>query len=175
MNFIEFKNHKFNTLSLDNTMINAQYDVLVATLYSTIFIVLNYSKVKRRLYLVQGYETDFFPYGNLERSVAGKTYSIPFDVEYITISKWCETWLKNKYNQKSVFIPNGIDLNSFIEHKRELNKTKIRILIEGDSLSPKKNVDESFKIVEELDKNKFEIWYMSYNGKPKIGIELINF
>ncbi len=167
MNFIEFKNHKFNTLSLDNTMINAQYDVLVATLYSTIFIVLNYSKVKRRLYLVQGYETDFFPYGNLKRSVAEKTYSIPFGMEYITISKWCETWLKNKYNQKSVFIPNGIDLNSFIEHKRELNKTKIRILIEGDSLSPKKNVDESFKIVEKLDKNKFEIWYMSYNGKPK--------
>lgn len=148
-------------------MINAQYDVLVATLYSTIFIVLNNSKVKRRLYLVQGYETDFFPYGNLERSVAEKTYSIPFGMEYITISKWCETWLKNKYNQKSVFIPNGIDLNSFIEHKRELNKTKIRILIEGDSLSPKKNVDESFKIVEKLDKNKFEIWYMSYNGKPK--------
>lgn len=68
-------------------MINAQYDVLVATLYSTIFIVLNYSKVKRRLYLVQGYETDFFPYGNLERSVAEKTYSIPFGMEYINISK----------------------------------------------------------------------------------------
>lgn len=117
MNFIEFKNHKFNTLSLDNTMINAQYDVLIATLYSTIFIVLNYSKVKRRLYLVQGYETDFFPYGNLKRSVAEKTYSIPFGMEYITISKWCETWLKNKYNQKSVFIPNGIDLNSFIDIK----------------------------------------------------------
>jgi len=49
VNFIEFKNHKFNTLSLDNTMINTQYDVLVAILYSTIFIVLNYSKVKRRL------------------------------------------------------------------------------------------------------------------------------
>ena len=106
-------------------MINAQYDLLVSTLYSTIFIVLNNSKVKRRLYLVQGYETDFFSYENLERSVAEKIYFIPFGVEYITISKCCETWLKIKYNQKSVFIPNGIDLNSFIEHKPELNKTKI--------------------------------------------------
>ena len=167
INFIEFKGHKFNTINLANSKIAAQYDILVATLYTTLFIVLNYSKVKRRLYLVQGYETDFFPYGDIERGIAEKTYSIPFGVEYITISKWCETWLKTKYKQKPVFAPNGIDMNFFREHKRELNKTKIRILIEGNNLSLKKNVDESFKIVEKLDKNKYEIWYMSYKGKPK--------
>ena len=167
INFIEFKGYKFNTINLANSMMEAQYDILVATFYTTLFIVLNYSKVKRRLYLVQGYETDFFPYGDIERGIAEKTYSIPSGLEYITISKWCETWLKEKYKQKSVFVPNGIDLNSFTEHKRELNKTKIRILIEGNSLSLKKNVDESFKIVEKLDKNKYEIWYMSYLGKPK--------
>ena len=167
INFIEFKGHKFNAINLANSMMEAQYDILVATLYTTLFIVLNYTKVKRRLYLVQGYETDFFSYGDIERSIAEKTYSIPFGLEYITISKWCETWLKEKYKQKPVFAPNGIDLNSFKEHKRELNKTKIRILIEGNSLSLKKNVDESFKIVEKLDKNKYEIWYMSYQGKPK--------
>jgi glycosyltransferase involved in cell wall biosynthesis len=167
LNFVEFKGHKFNSISLDNTVISAQYDVLVATFYSTLFIVLNYSKAKRKLYLVQGYETDFFSYGNINRGEVEKTYSIPFGVEYITISKWCETWLREKYGQKPLFAPNGIDLNLFVEHKRDLNKTKIRILIEGDNLSPKKNVDESFRIVEKLNKNKYEIWYMSYNGKPK--------
>ena len=40
-------------------------------------------------------------------------------------------------------------------------------MIEGDSSSFYKNVDESFKIIEKLDKNQFEIWYLSYNGKPK--------
>jgi glycosyltransferase involved in cell wall biosynthesis len=59
------------------------------------------------------------------------------------------------------------DFNSHIENKRKLNKERIRILIEGDSLSHIKNIDESFKIVEKLNKNKFEIWYMSYRGKPK--------
>jgi glycosyltransferase involved in cell wall biosynthesis len=167
LNFVEFKGHKFNSISLDNTVISAQYDVLVATFYSTLFIVLNYSKAKRKLYLVQGYETDFFSYGNINRGEVEKTYSIPFGVEYITISKWCETWLREKYGQKPLFAPNGIDLNLFVEHKRDLNKTKIRILIEGDNLSPKKNVDESFRIVEKLNKNKYEIWYMSYNGEPK--------
>jgi glycosyltransferase involved in cell wall biosynthesis len=167
LTFFEFKGHIFNIISRDITNIVAQYDVLVATFYSTLFLVLNYTKAKRKLYLVQGYETDFFPYGNMERGDAEKTYSIPFGVEYITISKWCEIWLKKKYRKKALFAPNGIDLNLFVGHKRDLNKERIRILIEGDSLFSKKNVDESFKIVEKLDKNKYEIWYMSYNGKPK--------
>ena len=44
---------------------------------------------------------------------------------------------------------------------------KIRILIEGDCTCHYKNVDESFKIVEKLDKNKFEIWYLTYNSISK--------
>ena len=40
-------------------------------------------------------------------------------------------------------------------------------MIEGDSSSDIKNVDESFKIIEKLDRNKFEVWYLSNNGKPK--------
>ena len=105
LTFFEFKGHIFNIISRDITNIVAQYDVLVATFYSTLFLVLNYTKAKRKLYLVQGYETDFFPYGNMERGDAEKTYSIPFGVEYITISKWCEIWLKKKYRKKALFAP----------------------------------------------------------------------
>jgi glycosyltransferase involved in cell wall biosynthesis len=28
-------------------------------------------------------------------------------------------------------------------------------------------VDESFRVVERLDKTRFEVWYVSYEGKPK--------
>jgi glycosyltransferase involved in cell wall biosynthesis len=73
----------------------------------------------------------------------------------------------NRYKKKSKYAPNGIDFNIYKPHKRNLKKDKIRILIEGDSDSFYKNVDESFKIIEKLDKNKFEIWYLSNNGKPK--------
>ena len=57
--------------------------------------------------------------------------------------------------------------HNFIHHQRSLNKSRIRILIEGDNSSKFKNIDESFKIVEKLDRNKYEIWYMSYNAEPK--------
>ena len=47
------------------------------------------------------------------------------------------------------------------------NNGKIKILVEGNSLDHYKNVDESFKIVEKLDKDKYEIHFLSYQGKPK--------
>ena len=164
---IEFESHKFNTINLENVIISSQFNVIVATLYSTLFSILNYYKTKRHLYLVQNYETDFYSFGNYFRSIAEKTYSSTFGIEYITISKWCENWLWKKYKKKARYAPNGIDFYNYTSYKRNLNKEKIRILIEGDSTSHYKNVDESFKIIEMLDKNKFEIWYLSYNGKPK--------
>lgn len=167
IDFLEFQDHKFNVIGLSDTIISAQYDTIVSTLYTTTFSLMNYSKAKRRLYLVQNYETDFYRYGEFLRGEAEKTYSIPYGLEYITISKWCEKWLKEKYSQKAKFAPNGINLSEFVPHKRNLRSGKIRILIEGDSASHYKNVDESFRIVDKLDKNKFEVWYMSYNAAPK--------
>ena len=70
------------------------------------------------------------------------------------------------YNKKSRYSLNGIDFSEYKPHKHNLNKNKIR-LIEGDSSSHYKNVDETFKITEILDKKKFEVWYLSYEGQPK--------
>ena len=167
INIFEFQGHKFNVINLDNSIITSNYDIIVATLFSTLFTILNYYRAKKHLYLVQNYETDFYPFGNYLRSIAEKTYSVPTGVKYITISKWCKYWLLKKYKKNSRYAPNGIDFNNFLPHRRDLNKKKIRILIEGDSSSHYKNVDESFKIIEKLDKKRFEVWYLSYNGKPK--------
>ena len=164
---LEFQKHKFNVISLANQKLNSQYDILVATFYITLYTNINYYKTKNHLYLVQGYETDFYKYGDYLRIKAEKTYSIPINIRYITISKWCKDWLMQNYNKKSQYAPNGIDFSEYKPHKRNLNKNKIRILIEGDSSSHYKNVDESFKIIEKLDQKKFEVWYLSYEGHPK--------
>lgn len=165
---LEFEGHILNVLSLNKVKINSQYDIIVATMFPTLFKVNKYYKAKKHYYLVQNYETNFFSYKNSLRIEAEKTYSYPFDVNYITISKWCQSWLLQKYNKISSYIPNGIDFDNIKYHRRDFNNNnKVRILIEGDSTSFYKNVDESFKIIEKLDKNKFEIWYLSYKGKPK--------
>ena len=173
-NLFEFQGHIFNTISFNNSIITAQYDIIVATFYSTLFTILNYYRTKKHLYLVQNYETNFYPRGKYFRGIAEKTYSTQFGVDlgYTTFnilktSKWCKRWLWNKYRKTARYAPNGIDFDNFTYYRRELNKKKIRILIEGDSSSYYKNVDESFKIIEKLDKNDFEVWFLSNNGKPK--------
>ena len=75
-------------------------------------------------------------------------------------------WLLDKYNKRSKYVPNGIDLRNITSYKRNLNKNKIRILIESNSNSYYENFAGSFKIVEYLDKNKYEIFYLSNNRKP---------
>ena len=166
-NLFNFQGNNFNIIDLNNTIMMVQFDIIVATLYTTLFTILNYYKSKKHLYLVQGYETDFYTFGNYFRSIAERTYITNYAIEYITVSQWCKNWIFQKYNKKARYAPNGIDLDKFISHKRKLNENKIRILIEGDCSSHIKNVDESFKIIEKLEKNKFEVWYLSNNGEPK--------
>jgi len=140
-------------------------DFGVATFFDTLWPLLGYSHINRIGYLVQNYETDFFLPGDVARIACEATYNQD-NVEYLTISKWCQNWLYKKYGQETRFAPNGIDKANFPETERNFTG-RIRILVEGDSASEYKNVDEAFKIIDLLDPAKYEIWYMSYNGKPK--------
>ena len=167
INRFEFQGHFFNAISLNNSVITSHYDIIVASSFTTFFSFFNYYRAKKHLYLVQNYEIDFYHYANYFINKDEKTYSFPFGVEYITSSKWCEKWLWKIIKKKSRYVPNGINFENNIPQMRELNNKKIRILIEGESNSLNKNVDESFKIIEKLEKKKFEIWYVSDDEKPK--------
>lgn len=143
-----------------------QIDTMVATLWATLQYVKAYPNNKNKAYLVQNFETDFYENDDYQKFMANATYNSYMPVKYLTISKWCEQWLKDDYNQDCKFVPNGIKLELFQYKEREF-KDKIKILIEGNSADYYKNVDESFKIVEKLDKDKYEINYLSYHGEPK--------
>ncbi len=156
---------EINVLSIYKTKMLREFDNLVATLWSTLYYARKYSNAKKVSYLVQNFETNFLNYGNQTKPMANATYSFD-NVDYLTISKWCEAWLINDFGRKVKYAPNGIKLEQFPITKRSF-EGKIRILIEGNSKDYYKNVDESFKIVEKLDKSKYEIKYLSYQGEPK--------
>lgn len=161
-----------------DTLVEGHIDIAVATLWTTLYtIILTLPRVKIIKYLVQNFETDFYQQGDTHtRVIANATYNMQnLNIEYTTISKWCQYWLENKFEIKNVkYAPNGIDLNLFKYKKRKNNDEKIRILIEGNQ-DYYKNVDESFKIANQLDKNLFEVWYVSYSGKPKKWYKLDKF
>jgi len=152
-------------ISLNKTFVKGRIDQICATLWTTNRFCSKYSNKGEHLYLVQGYETNFYKSPNLLRRIANSTYALN-NVKYITISKWCSNWLKNYFSKESSYIPNCIDLNLF-SYKRRTFKNKIRILIEGNCNDFFKNIDEAFKITNQLDKSKYEIWYISYQGYPK--------
>ena len=143
-----------------------RFDTLVATLYTTVDYIKRYPDVSRRCYLVQGFETDICDYGSPVKKVANATYNVLSGVEYITVSKWCKKWLFDEYGKDAKYVPNGIDLGSFDFKKRRFDG-KIKILVEGNCDDYYKNVDESFRVIEMLDRTKYEIMYLSYHGKPK--------
>ncbi|MDO4398737.1 MAG: glycosyltransferase [Candidatus Saccharibacteria bacterium] len=145
----------------------ARFDSMVATLYTTLEYVRRYPGLRKRYYLVQNFETDFNDYGCQEKRVANATYVITNGVSYITISEWCKKWLKEDFGQDVRYAPNGIDVNKFEFKEREFVRRKVRILIEGNSDDYYKNVDESFRVAEKLNKDKYEIVYLSYQGEPK--------
>ena len=153
-------------LKTHKTKYYGHFDTMVASLWATLDFVKKYPNVKRKMYLVQNFETDFADFGKYMRVEANATYEDETNVEYLTISKWCENWLKDRFEKSCRYAPNGIDLKQFEFKKRDFNG-KIKILVEGNSKDYYKNVDESFKIVEKLDKNKYEIHFLSYLGEPK--------
>ena len=156
----------FPVLSAEREKLQGTLDLAVATMWNTAEFVEQSSKIRKKKYLVQNFEVGFYPPGSPYRIATSATYRMRSPMEYVTISKWCQNWLREEYHTEAVYLPNGIDPSFYPKRGRDL-QGKIRILIEGDCSAEHKNVDESFRIVEQLDLEKFEIWYMSYNGNPK--------
>ena len=157
----------FHTLNYLKDIIDAEFDLMIATQWGTVNFVEKYQRAKRKMYFIQNYETDFYPDGDSCRISAEATYYKKGYLEYYTMSRWCQKWLKNDYGVQAEYIPNGIFTGLFERKQRNLLGRKTRILIEGDCALACKNVDESFRIAAELDSTQFEVWYLSYNGEPK--------
>lgn len=164
---VKFENEEIFCISKHNIDFRGSIDKCVATLWSTLEFVESYSRIKEKFYLVQNFETNFYEDGSYFKVKANSTYCYDDKINYITISKWCEKWLKESYGKECKYAPNGLEISRFTPIKRDFNKDKIRILVEGNCDDYYKNVDESFKIIEKLDKSKYEVWYMSYQGTPK--------
>ncbi len=163
---IEYLGETLPVVSTHMTQIHGRFDQAVATLWTTTNFIREYPAISRRSYLVQGFETDFYAPGHIFKFSANQTYSLD-DMRYMTVSRWCEKWLRENYGRRPTYVPNGIEFTRFSPRKRMFDKERVRILVEGNNDDYYKNVDEAFKIVEKLDRQKYEIWFMSYQGKPK--------
>ena len=166
MKWVQGKRRNIPVINREKKRLQGRFDKAVATMFTTLEFVEEYQNIGERYYLVQNYETDFYPLGSPYRMIANTSYSPQLPVSFVTISKWCQEWLLEKFGQDANYAPNGIEGADFPHRRRDFSG-RVRILIEGDCALAYKNVDEAFEVVKQLDKEKFEIWYLSYTGTTK--------
>lgn len=153
----------------DKVDLKMSFDRFVATFWGSVEMVDRYHLMKpdsKKLYLVQNMEAGFYAEKDPIRRNVLATYR-NHRIEPVTISKWCQSWLKSDFERDARYAPNGIDIKRFPFKKRDWSNRKIKVLIEGDSASEYKRVDESFEIANQLDRKRFEVSYLSYNAEPK--------
>lgn len=141
-----------------------ELDILVATGWSTSFLVTNLS-AKHKFYFVQSDETRFHPEDSEWQHITRLSYLMNFN--YLTEARWIKSWLLDNFGHEAQLIPNGLDAELF--HPSEPLQPKRgrpRILLEGAIELPYKGMAESFQAVADLD---VEVWCVSSYGRPKPG------
>jgi len=164
----------YNEVLSYRTSVEQSVDEMVATLWATVPYVRKNPTARVKSYFVQNFETDFLTPGDKSRLLANSTYCYS-DLKYTTMSLWCKDWLKSNYGQDALYASNGLWGERYVYKKRNLGNRKTRILIEGDPQSEWKNVDEAFRVTNQLDRDKFEINFLSYYAKPKSWYQVDNF
>ena len=99
----------FPVLSAEREKLQGTLDLAVATMWNTAEFVEQSSKIRKKKYLVQNFEVGFYPPGSPYRIATSATYRMRSPMEYVTISKWCQNWLREEYHTEAAYLPNGID------------------------------------------------------------------
>ena len=153
-------------ISIETTKMECMLDKVVSTMWVTVNCMDGLPAPGSKLYLVQGFETDFYGSNDPNNRMSANSTYARNDIKYLTVSAWCKRWLKEFFRQEAGFIRNGMDISAFKKTDRDFTG-RITVLIEGDCEAEYKNVDESFTITNKLDPEKFEIVYLSNRGMPK--------
>jgi glycosyltransferase involved in cell wall biosynthesis len=200
--FITFEGTRFPQIDANEYQIDGRLDNVVATMWPTLLQLEQYVNRGKGYYLVQHFEPGFMKMSDPDYMRALRTYSPTADVEFVTVSQWIKKWLKDDFEVESKLIPNGINLHNFYQRdtsrsltnlghatpsreggdgetsesagsrRGETSPRKVKVLIEGDPDSPHKNVSEAFEIANGLDRENYEIHFVSYYAKPDWGARI---
>ena len=155
---------KLPVLSKTRTYIYGSIDTGIATAWNTFYFLQSYPNIGKRYYWIQGYEAERYSPGEFARFSCMQTYKPCIDVEFLSASESSRKWLENEYGRSSepeeMYFEAGKQMKQF-------DSQKIRILIEGSRYYEQSELDEAFRITEQLDRDKYEIWYLETSASEK--------
>ena len=115
-----FENQNFPVIPLREDAVSGHFDKMIATMWVTVKWLELFSNIDKKYYLVQNYETDFYEKGSPYRAMANATYC-KNQIQYVTISKWCKEWLKERFEKECAYAPNGLDTRVFTPCARDFS------------------------------------------------------
>ena len=129
-------------LWLINNLTVRDADATVATSWTSSYAVNRLSESKgKKVYLIQDYEQ-----WNSNIEYVDKSYSLP--MQRITVSKYLQELMRERFNSDSVVILNGIDFGIFNNPEKKFNEQKQILFM--DHLLENKNSEVAIEIVKKL-------------------------
>lgn len=162
---IFFDESELPVISRDMTYSYQDIEIAVAVDIDSVRWVQEYAKIQNKYFFIQGNEVEYNSKGDIRRLEENQMY-MPFsNLSYIVSEKWIQKELKQKYGQKSIIIPNGVDCKKLVV-KEKKRKERTRILYIGSRANQLDHFIEALKIFNRLDKDQFDI-YIYINEKEK--------
>lgn len=136
-------------------------DILIGVFWSSVSYITKFIPAKRKIYFVQADESKFHPENSFSSKEVLKTYHLNY--EYMTQSRWIQTWLEKEFGHKAYYVPNGLAEDA-LNIQTDRKKNQVRVLLEGAIDIPLKGMEEAFLAVKDLN---CEVWCVSSAGIPK--------
>jgi len=150
-------------------VVSRKWDIAIATQFSTVQFVKDQIVAIRKIYFVQSDERRFaLNQSDMARCVA--SYHIS-GFEYMTEARWIQGWLKEEFDRRAFYVPNGLDQKLFFQlndsekatFERRNPRGSKRVLLEGAINNPAKGMQDAYEAVKDLD---VDIWIISNGGQP---------
>jgi O-antigen biosynthesis protein len=136
------------------------YDIAIATWWASVF-ELPRMKAPRWLYFVQSAESRFSGHATDDsRALAELTFT--FDIPMITIARWLQVYLAERYGRPAYLVRNGIRKDWFSPFGPAVEPRRadgVRVLVEGPLGVPMKLVSESVQAAQAGGAD--EIWLLT--------------
>ncbi|MBD3280594.1 glycosyltransferase [Candidatus Dojkabacteria bacterium] len=138
-------------------------DIIIATFNETLWNIIDLPDTIKKAYFVQSDERHFYESGSLGEYLSNATYTFK-NVFYYTEATWMQEWLKNDFGIDAPIFKNKINKDQFFPDPDPKLKSKKKIvLVEGNTDTLKKGVQDAAKALQDID---YEKWLLTNAKEP---------
>ena len=131
----------------------------------------DYANAGVRYYMVRGFETDYYPPGNIIRLKANQMYTPHVPMQFAAPCQWCQSWLADNYGQSAQVLQEGTAfemLHTIPARLQKFQNQKRKVLLAASGALEAEHLREAFQIADLLDPQRYQICSYFYHERPDV-------